>query len=87
MESIIVLGVDGPAVTGTKWIIREGQQDLEQVDTRKEAERRARNKWAMPGQEIRLVNTKGKTTTLRQANPSKQPTNGRSGTTNSFLGF
>lgn len=73
METIIIMGLDGPAVSGTEWLIREGQQELEQVGTRQEAIDRARNKWAAPGQEIRLVNTVGSHETIRREDPSKQP--------------
>lgn len=63
---IVIMGLDGPAVNGTVWDIREGQQDLERVNTRREAERRARNKWAAPDQGIKVVNTNGKVEWLRQ---------------------
>lgn len=73
MDPIIIRGLDGPAVNGTVWVIGEGAQDLEELPTRKEAIQRARSKWAMPGQEIKVVSTTGSVEVIRQANPSKQP--------------
>lgn len=66
MPPIIIRGLDGPAVSGTKWVISEGMTDLEQTDTRKEAVQRARNKWAAPGQQIKVVGTTGKVDVVRE---------------------
>lgn len=72
MESIVIRGLDGPRYNGTVWTVSEGQTDLALYETRKEAERQARNEWALPGQEIKVVSTTGKVETLRAEDRSKQ---------------
>jgi len=73
MDSITIRGLDYPDRSGTVWVIGEGPQDLEEVQTRKQAIKRARNKWAMPGQRIKVVSTTGRVEIIREADPSKQP--------------
>lgn len=66
MPPITIRGLSGPAVNGTVWVISEGSRDLEQVDTRKEAESKARNLWAAPGQQIKVVTTTGQIDVIRE---------------------
>jgi len=84
MESIKIYGLEPDYASGTVWVISEGMSDLEEVSTRREAVRRARNKWSMPGQEIRVVGPTGKVDVVRQENPSGQPN--REGTDDGLFG-
>lgn len=84
MESIIIMGLDGPNVTGTEWLIREGQRELEQVKNKNQAINRARNKWAAPDQPIKVVNTRGRTEWIREGNKGDKGGNDDSGMMSSF---
>ena len=66
MQPIKIMGLDGPAVNGSRWEISEGGRVLENVATRSQAVKRARNTWAAPDQGIKVVNTNGKVEWVRQ---------------------
>lgn len=75
MQPIIIRGLDGPAVSGTRWDISEGMRDLERVGTKKKAVRRARNKWSTPDQPIKVVGTTGRVEWVREGNSAGRGNN------------
>ncbi len=79
METLKVMGLDGPAYDRTQWAVVEGGENLDLYDTRKKAISMARSRWARPGQKIKVVSTTGKVEVIREGDPSKQRQRGGGG--------
>lgn len=73
MQPITIRALEGGRGSRTRWLISEGNRDLDEADTKSTAVSRARNTWAAPGQKIKVINTNGRVETIREEKPSKQP--------------